>query len=360
MTPAIIVRERDLPRKYWWAALVLILAVGAWLTLPFLQDGRDGARREARLAASEQSLDVLDAISSARAPGAPVNDAGGAVGARVGRSPAGGTAGPSADSTGPGGAPGTSSHRGAAAAGISGPGGAPGGGSGSLGEALQRVARSGQKPGDKGWGGETPQAGFTRPKAGFGALSGLGFGGSGGGGGSASQVSALTPFGFGRSHPGESPSPGVQGGGAPGGSPAPRRAGKNRAFEELRGARAVAGQAASSAVAERSAGLAGHSYDASVMGPALSAAGASGALISGFDASPDNLKANDPRVQQRELIPPKPPEPKKVEDKKLEMEKMMTQMLLQAVIGGIMGPISQSIGGGIMGSFGLGATTPLP
>lgn len=353
--PSLVMRPGNDPlKRYWWAVFGLVLAAGggAILTLAQRQGGLSGGRP----AADEQSLDSIAGAGAApgaaglQAPGNPLDmPSEGAGGAYAGKpkdlsspesmlyQPAFGPASS--------GAPIAASEAQALK-------------DGKLAEALSRVAHAGRKPDGKGWGGEAPRTGFSVPRANFGALSGLGGAGGGGGQSGAGYSAPVSAFSAGPGGAAGRPSIGA---GGPGGDlKSAVKEGKNQNLNFLKQAEALASKAAMAVKADAAAGLAGRSFDASAARPGLGGSAGGGAAGGIGEGVPDNLKANDPKLQRRDLTPPKPPEPSKLKSKEeleQEAEQKLEEMLISAAVGGILGPIFGGVGAGLAGAFGLPASS---
>ena len=339
--PTVAEHRGDPLKDYGWILLVAVLFVGGWLSLSSPSStGGDSVQVAVRdEVAEEQSLRSLD--NPENPSGAP----GGAMEMPGGRSSASG-AGGKADEAGsssslyqaPGGAAGSPIPEGAAAAIEAAAKGQTSGGT-SLAEALKGVADSPSKAPDNGWGGATPQTGFSKPKAAFGQI---GASRSGGGGStSASLVTVDKAFGTG-GNVGLNLGPGLDASGQAGKLAA---AAKGANLEGLKAAR-KAGLDALRQGDEMAVSKGRQSFDGGAAGKGAlnqlqSAGAASGAGMGDDGGVPMNLKANDPnKLDQKKIEPPEIGEGKEVQDSsnKQFMQQQMMMMMMGMMMMGVMGP----------------------
>lgn len=349
---SVVVRRGWGSRQAWWGVLALLLLMGGWVARPMLRLGAPGeAEVPGGLTPSEQSLEVLDKIPlGPGAPGAPIDLSMDGASSPHRPSASGLASLDLAPVPGAPRAPGTADKEKGLSAGAQG-----GKEDSSLAAALKKAAGIGKTrdaaADPSGWGGRRARTGFSPPRANFGGMGGLGGSGAGGGTGASGAsvpASAVNPFGAGSSSPGESAAAGMESG--PLSSPR-IKSGTNRAFSFLKGADAKAQLAAASPSLERSAGYGSKTYDAGGVGGALTNAGAPGGVGLGRGV-PDNLKINDPKLaDKKEIIPPAVPEAEEVKGD--DWQQMVTMMLLQAAIGGILGPVFGGVGMAMAGSMGL-------
>lgn len=350
--PTIGRKDDDLLRKYWWVVLLFFVFVGGG-TLMLMSGGGAGdgslptGAGESGLQASNQSLESLDLVSNPT----------GAPGAAMSLSMDGSYKRRSSPDDAP-----TSSLYQAPISAVN--SGSPITDAatalkakGSLGEALKKVAESSSsassKGKNKGWGDAAVQTGFTVGKGKFAPMS-SGLGGSGGGGSSgASFSSGATAFGSGRSNPGAANTTGLPAFGNP--NRGRINAGTNETLNALKKLDQTTKSAANAKDLASAANYNSRGFDATASKPSGGGAplASIGSVNGQLDGVPGNLKLDDPRLQNKEFKPPEIKKEEEVKDPNLEMEKMITQMLLQAVIGGVLGPVFGGIGSAIAGGMGL-------
>lgn len=318
-----IARGTDPFKKYWWVLLLAFGAVGGWVCLPALDGAGAGGgaapAQESGLKTADQSLDSAEnpsgaAGSALEMPGAhkKAADASG-MGSSLYQAPDDASVAASTAIVTPG---------------------------STFADALRDITRASSakaavaaSAGKGGWG-ETPQRGFTAPKANFGAMSGFG-GGSGsaaassGGGAAGGSVA-----GFGGKGPntGVSFAKGLKDDGSAAAPGAPNAV--MRSLENAKTASVNAAGASSNDVA-RAAG--GASFDGGG-GGRISGGGASegatGGVYGKLDAAPANLKQNDPKLNQSKITPP--PKPVPIPPQQNMMQQMMMQMIMSIAMAGIM------------------------
>ncbi|MFA6003671.1 MAG: hypothetical protein WC881_06350, partial [Elusimicrobiota bacterium] len=265
-------------KKYWWVILLGFGVVGGWICLPFLEQPVGGVvAGEQGLKSADQSLDPT--TNPAGAPGQAVDlsmegtyrkkTAEGPITSSLYQAP------PEAA------APGSPIASGTGASGA------------SFSAALKAVS---QKTDPAGWGAASVKKAFISPKAGFGALSGLG----GGGGGGTGAASGMSAFGISGPRTGMATTRGLgydAGQQSKGGTPV---------MSSLRGAQAQGQTAQITKSLDLSAGLAGKSFDGGKGGSAISGDGgqALGGTYANLDSVPMNLKANDYSKNKFEYEPP--------------------------------------------------------
>ena len=329
----VTVRKGNDPfKKYWWVILLAFGAIGCWVCLPMMDTsiGSGSAVREHGLKSENQSLDSM-------------NNPSGAPGSAVDLSMDGATRKKKLEDP-------SISHlyepppEAAAPVGAAAPGApiAPGSASASFADALREVSR---KSDAKGWGGATPQKGFTPPKANFSGLSGFGSAGSGGSGASVSAGAfgtavAKTAFATTRGLSGTDESQGSKG---------------TPVMDSLKAAKSQ-GQAANIAKsADLARSLSGARFDGSGGGSAISGDGAQsvGGSYSGLDAVPANLKPNDEDANAfKQEIVPAAVAPMDTSD---EQKRQLVIALAGALIGGMIGGTAGNlIGMAIMMSATMG------
>lgn len=346
MPPTILRRtESDVSRRYWWVILIVLLALGA-VSLVMLPKGSGpgpaGGDGSAGLA-SEQGLESIDdGLKTIGAPGGPINLSMEGAGAYQRRD--GSDAGQKSSlyesptaAVGPGAAA-TVSEAGSSASG------------GTLAEALKKVASSKPDRSDnKGWGSAAVRTGFSRPQAKFNSLSGPGGGGGGGGSGASLGVGGVTnPYGIATSNPGSGSTVGLGAGGGGGGDFKVRKGGRNQAFDHLKQVQNVAGKAAG-AGGDLAANLGSRGFDAASARGGLAGGGTAasgGSVVGGPDAVPENLKLDDPKLQNKKIEVPAIGKDKSA-NPRADMERQMVMMLMMAAIGGIAGPMFGAIGVGM-------------
>ncbi|MBI3551527.1 MAG: hypothetical protein HY077_03345 [Elusimicrobia bacterium] len=324
-----ISRTNDPFKKYWWVILVAFGVVGAWICMPGVdaQTSGGGAGGERGLR-GEQSLD------SAKNPA-------GAPGSAVDLSMDG--AGPYRKHEGPI----TSSlYQAPEEVAASSAASSSAGAGGSLANALKDIARKSAtrsaSADASGWGGEKAQKGFAAPKANFQALSG----GGGGGGSSGASFSAgggeggLSAFGTGKANTGVSFAKGLGGGASDEGLMKNATASMKRLNGAANGAIAAAGQKSN----DLASAMGGRSFDGTSFsaggrgaGSGVGDGGGGGVALGGagygrLDSAPRNLKANDPKIDQKTITPPPVVPP----DTKPNMQQMMMQMMMMGLIGAVM------------------------
>jgi hypothetical protein len=312
-----IARNTDPFKKYWWVLLLVFAGIGGWLCMPYMDggigSGHVAAAQEGSLRGS-QSLDSVANPSGAR--GGPVDLSMSGSSRRKGEgSMTSSLYQAPAEEAKPVAAP-------VAAA--------------TLADALRDVSRKSASADPSGWGGQTPQKGFTAPKANFGAMSG--FSGSSGSGASSSHAGggSVTGFGAAKVDTGFSTANGLRGDAEGSGSKKGKAMG---ALEAAKNASAAANQQISNDAARAGSGT---SFDGSGGGGKIGGGGAAGATGSGayarLDSAPINLKANDPKLDQQKIEPPaagKAP----AADPNDQMRQMVMQMMMMMVIGGLMSGI---------------------
>lgn len=301
-------RDNDPFKKYWWVLLLAFGGVGAWLCSPLLESsGAVGAVREQGLKSGEQSLDGLGNPSGA--PGGPMGlSMEGSYRKRKTDGPISSslTLPPEANTPeAPAGKPSAAS------------------GSASLASALKEVSR---KTDPSGWGGAKVQKAFNAPRANFSGLSGLG---SSSGGGSGASLGA---FGSAVAKTGYATTRGL------GGGSELAAAGDGRTMRALKSASGPAGGAPSLGAVDLAAAQSARTFDGSRGAGTIAGGGAaeSGGLIANLDSIPQNLKANDPKLQEFKF---EPPPSKVVEDdlSKEEAKKKMLMMIATMAVGGVVG-----------------------
>ena len=338
MTNITIRRNNDPFKKYWWVLLAIFAVTAGWVCLPLFDTGTGSTAvsRDQGLKSAEQSLDGVS--NQVGAPGSAVDLA--MTGAYARKNSKGGM---------------TSSlyqaPPGAVAAGV------PLTETGKdLANALKDIGkRSASAAHDEsGWGGEKAQAGFTAPKANFGALSGLGSSGSGssaassgGGGGGHAGVSA---FGTPTPKTGFATTQGLSGQNA-----APAKAGSGT-LKALQSAASISVNAANKGSLDAARSLSGQNFDGgggagSVAGAGASAAAlnAGGGVYGSLDAAPSNLKGNDPNLNKKDMPVP----PAKPVDTKQSMADQIKLMIVQALVTGICGLAMNGLGA----ALGLGSVS---
>lgn len=331
MTSRVSVRPSDDPyKKYWWLILAAFGVTGGWLSLPMMESSVGSTRVDTSAAASgmpsgEASLDGSGNPSGA--PGSTIDLAmdiagrprkgDGTLSSSLYQAPEEEAALPAETAT-----------YGAAASG------------GTLADALTKAASADIS----GWGGKKPQKGFVQPKLSGASAPGLG----GGGGGSAASFSAGNvsgAFGSQNSQVGFSGTTGLRG------SVSDLPAAKN-----AKGALVNAASAATKAANSKSgdgqvSGLSkifdgrGERGGSSIGGDGGEALG-SGGIYGSLDASPSNLKLNDPNLDKREFKAPPAEVANTKDNRSEEFKQQMAMMIVTTVVGGVIGgPVGSAITG---------------
>lgn len=328
------VRPGDDPyKKYWWLILVGFGVTGAWLSLPMMESSVGSTRVDTSAPAEsmpsgEGSLDSSENPNGAQgstldlsmdiAAGRRKKDDGTLMSSLY--------QAPEEEA-----APGVveAPTAGAAAAG------------GTLAGALAKAASSDPS----GWGGQKPQKGFTQPKLGA-SMPGLGAGGGGGSG--ASAGGGTSAFGSRNAQVGSVGTQGLKG-----------SVGDMAAPKDAKGALVRASAKATQAANLRSkdgqvSGLSqvfdGRSQrgGAAIGGDGGEAVGAGG-IYGSLDASPSNLKLNDPDLDKKEFkeVPAQVANTK--DNSSEEFKQQLAMMVMTTVVGGLVGG---AVGGAItsMGS----------
>jgi len=261
-------KNSDPFKKYWWILLLVFGAIGGWICIPVMDTpiGAGPTAYEHGLKSADQSLDSM--ANPNGAPGQAVDL--------------------SMDGSYPKKKPGetdqmaSSLYQAPAEAAAPGAPLTAGAGSASFADALKEVSKK-AKADSAGWGGATPQKGFTAPKANFSGLSGTGSstGGSGANfsvspfGANVSKTAMTTTKGLGAYDPGS----------GKGGSPV---------MSSLKAAQAASQAAAMQKSADLAKGMSGGVFDGRGVGGSISADNAQGigGSYADLDKAPMNLKAN--------------------------------------------------------------------
>lgn len=326
------VRPSDDPyKKYWWLILVGFGVTGAWVSLPMMETSVGSTRVDTSAPAEsmpsgEGSLDSSDNPNGAQ--GSTLDLSMDIAAGR--RKKDDGTLMSSLYQAPEEAAPGVveAPTAGAAAAG------------GTLASALAKAAASDPT----GWGGQKPQKGFIQPKLG-GSMPGLG--GGGGGGSGASAGGGTSAFGQRNAQVGSVGTQGLKG-----------SIGDMAAPKDAKGALSRAATKATQAANLRSkdgqvSGLSGifdgrsQRGGAAIGGDGGEAIGAGG-IYGSLDASPANLKLNDPNLDKKEFKEP-PAEVANTQDNRSEeFKQQMAMMIVTTVVGGLVGGVA----GGMITSIG--------
>jgi len=305
-------------KKYWWVILGGFVLTGAWLCIPIMETPVGSVHVDTRAKAvdpssSEQSLDAADNPS-----GAP----GDALDLSMDGPKHKSKSGDGEDMTSmlyqaplePGAAAAAGKPLGDATAASA---------SASL---AQQLKDAGRKDAPGGWN-EKPQRGFVSPHLAGASLSGVG---SVGGGGSSASAGggSMGAFGTRNASVGYESAKGLRddGSAAPG-------------FQALKAAAKSGPNLAGAAEAMKTAS--GQSFDgARAQAPATAAAG-TGAMQQAnalYDAAPADLKANDPKIDQKKL--PDPPAAPTPQSNQQNMAQQMVMMVGMALVGGMVGGVA--------------------
>ncbi|MBI2790044.1 MAG: hypothetical protein HYX59_15340 [Elusimicrobia bacterium] len=319
IAPRYAVSDADDPfKKYWWAILMGIVFTAIWLLTPMLGEKSVGSsaidttkpKVEENV---EQSLasDSGDGINLSMEGTGHKRKEDGVLGSSLYQAPPEETA------------PAAAATAGSAALGSS-AGSASGG---TLAGALKKVSES-----SGGWG-EKAQKGFNLPKLAGGSLSGMGAA-SGGRAGSASGSSA---FGSSNAKVGFAGTSGLSG------SAEIDAAVNSKGVAALKAAAAQAQAAAGNRSNDGARSAMSLAFDGAKAGSAI---GGGGAALSGgyaaLDAAPMNLKAEDPKLNEKKLEPPPGAD---VGQSNMDDSELAKQIALQ-VAGGVLGAVI----GGPMGA----------
>lgn len=331
MSSRVAVRPGDDPyKKYWWVILLGFGATGAWIMLPMMETSVGSTRIDTSGPAagmpSESSLD-----SSANPNGAPGSTldlsmelhrpkrADGSMASSLYQAPE--------EDPAAAGVPEVPSA-GAAAAG------------GTLASALAKAASSDPT----GWGGQKAQKGFSQPKLG-GSMPGLGGGGGGSSGASAGGGSSA--FGSRNAQVGFASTQGLKGG-------VQDLPDAKTAKGALVNAAAKATQAANlrskdGQVSGLSSLFDGRSQKggAAIGGDGGEAVG-SGGIYGSLDASPSNLKLNDPNLDSKEFKEVPAQVANTRDNSSEEFKQQLAMMVVTTLVGGLVGGVA----GGMITSMG--------
>jgi hypothetical protein len=318
MISVTIARHSDPFKKYWWVILLAFAGIGGWLCMPYMDGGIGSGRVSAPQEGSLRGPQSLDAVSNpSGAQGGPVDlSMAGSRGKKTDGSMTSSLyqAPPEEPKPAP-------------------PAAAPT----TLADALRDVSRKSASADSSGWGGQTPQKGFTAPKANFGSMSG--FSGSSGSGASASSHAggSVTGFGAQKAETGVTFAQGLRGDAGEGPAGA-----KGKAMGALQGASNAAMAANKQLSNDAARAGAATSFDGSGGGSTIGGSGMTAATGAGvyakLDSAPINLKANSPNLDQRKVEPPAATKADAT-DPNDQMRQQMLQMVMMMAIAGIMGGI---------------------
>lgn len=196
---------------------------------------------------------------------------------------------------------------------------------GTLASALKKVS-----DGSTGWGGEKAQRGFNQPKLAGGSLSGMG---SASGGSAGSASSGMSGFGSKNANVGYGNTKSVADAGDP-------SAAASKGIAALRGAAAAAQAAAANRSNDGAANGAGRAFDGSRGGNSIGAGAggvALGSTYEALDAAPANLKASDPKLNDKKIEPPAGTNLAQSDMDNSAFAKQLAMMMVGIVVGGVIG-----------------------
>lgn len=315
IAPRYAVSDADDPfKKYWWAILMGIVFTALWLLTPMLGEKSVGStaidtakpKVEENV---EQSLasDAGDGINLSMEGTGHKRKEDGVLGSSLYQAPPEETAATAAATAG-------SAALGSSAGSASG---------GTLAGALKKVSES-----SGGWGDKKAQRGFNLPKLAGGSLSGMGAA-SGGRAGSASGSSA---FGSSNANIGFAGTKGLSG------SADIETAANSKGVAALKAAAAQAQAAAGNKSNDGARSAMSLAFDGAKAGSAI---GGGGAALSGgyaaLDAAPINLKAEDPKLNEKKIEPPAGADTGTTGMDDSEMAKQIALQVAGGVIGGVIG-----------------------
>lgn len=291
-------------KEFGWAAAGFLLVGAMSAVMGYVQT----RTADDRWSSSDQSLDSLDVLPLANRSGSI------AMPGANGKSK-------NADWTNPESmlyqAPGGSQVEGAAAA---------GGAADKLSEDMGRASAMGKKPADTtGWNGEAPRTGLVDGAAGTAAsrpslapMNG-GLGGSNSGSSGSNLFAGSTPFGVGKSQPGE-----AHLGGLPATDHAVGRGG-NQSLLALRQVAQAMGNARTSHDLERSWGHGAGSFDGASAASGLSGGGGADGGIGMGSGVPANLKSdvNSNDLAKKDIQPPAPAASAPVDNSSIQNRELM-------------------------------------
>ena len=320
--------------RYGWALAGFLLVAGLAALMGLLRDRSVGGR----WSAGDQDVDSLSVLpladppGSIRAPGGPLH----------GDTSSSGRASPES----------LLQQAGSGPAEGEGASGAAEGSASNAGDSSSSGADSaGAKSTDPtGWNGERAKSipgtqTAMGPKPTLAPMSGMGA--SGGGGSSASFSAGSAPFGAGQSHPGSSHTVGLSS--APPERDGAARGGGNKSLEALRQVAGSSGNAKRSADTERAWGLGSKNFDGSSTLPTMQTPGASDSGVGIGGSVPGNLKgggggANPADASKKDIQPPPPANPKKVDTPQNSMGQMVMMMVMSVVLTGVVGGVMKAVG----------------
>ncbi len=320
MNSRVSVRPSDDPyKKYWWLILAAFGVTGAWLSLPMMEGSVGSTRIDTSASASGMPSGEASLDGSSNPNGAPGStlDLAMDIAARPKKGDGSMTSSLYQAPDEPALPPETTSV-GAAAVG------------GTLADALTKAASADPT----GWGGQKAQKGFTQPKLAGASATGLGSGG----GGSAASFSAGNvsgAFGAQNSQVGFSGTTGLRG--SVSDLPAPKNAKgalTNAASASVKAANSRSGDTAVSGLSKVFDGRSerGGSGIGGDGGEAIGAGGIYGSL----DASPDNLKMNDPNLDKREFKAPPAKVANNQDNRSAELRQQIAMMVVTTVVAGML------------------------
>jgi hypothetical protein len=312
-------------KKYWWGILAGFIVTGAWLCLPIMETPVGSVHVDTRAkaggdAAAEQSLDSADNPS-----GAP----GGALDLSMDGAKRKSKSGDADDMTSmlysapvePGAAAAAGKPLGDASAASA---------SSSL---AQQLKDAGKKADASGWN-EKAQRGFSSPHLAGASLPGFG---STSGGAGASAGGGNGAFGTHNASVGFESAKGLRDDGAPEPGLQALRAAAGKSGPNLAGS------------AEGLKSSSGRTFDGSRGKGGAAADIGTGAMQQAnalYDAAPANLKANDPKIDQKKLPdPPAAPTPQSAQSNSGQQMAMMIGMaIVGGMVGGVAGQMIASVG----------------
>lgn len=311
-------------KKYWVAILAAFGLTGGWLCMPLMEPSV-GATRVASGSSAMASDDPEQSLEGAVGIGAPgealnlsMEGSGayrrkaqdGPIASSLYQPPDGGAEAKDGETLG-------------GAAGVKGAGGRS---SASLAEALAAVG----KKKDDGWGGRKAQRGFTSPKLSGGSLSGLG---GGGGGSSASGAVGMQAFGSSNADVGFGTTRGLRDDGSG------RAAGLVGSARALKAAQAASQEAVNTRSKDGSVNTLSKVFDGAGEQNSITAGGM-GAAAAGYeslDMAPANLKANDLKLDSKEIKEAPPSAPPPMDDGQAQQQAMqIAGMVLSVMVGGML------------------------
>jgi len=312
-------------KKYWWGILAGFIVTGMWLCIPIMETPVGSVHVDTR----SKAVDASSSEQSLDSPDNPSGAAGGALDLSMDGAKHKSKSGDADDMTSmlfqappdPGAAAAAGKPLGDATA-------------ASASASLAQQLKDAGKKDSGGWGGEKAQRGFNSPHLAGGSLSGMGS--LGGGGSSASAGGVNGAFGSHNANVGFEATKGLHDDGStePAGLHALAAAAK--AGPNLKGS------------AEALSVGAGQSFDGGRgkgAGPSGASQGAYQQASAMYDAAPANLKANDPKIDQKKLPdPPAAPTANSNPDQTKQMIEMVGLALVGGMVGGVAGQMIAMVG----------------